>query len=71
MKQNETAAVTAKTAERKPTYPKEMVVFPKNGHWKPKYYTLLSRVEERLFRSWAYFDNQHVVVRAMRKEAAI
>ena len=71
MKQNETAAVTAKTAKRKQNYPKEMVVFPKNGHWKPKYYTVLSRVEERLFRSWAYFDNQHVVVRAMRKEAAI
>ena len=49
-------------------YPKQMVVFSKDGHWKPRYYTVLSRVEERLFRSWAYFKNQHVVVRPMRKE---
>ena len=56
-------------------FPKQMVVFSKNGHWKPKYYEVYSRVEERLFRSWAYFCNELFIFRplkpAMRKEVAI
>lgn len=68
------AGMTA-TGKTRTQYPKQMVVFTRDGHWKPKYYEVYSRVEERLFRSWAYFRNELFIFRplklAMRKEVAI
>ena len=75
MKNNQTTAGKTATGKTRTQYPKQMVVFTRDGHWKPKYYEVYSRVEERLFRSWAYFRNELFIFRplkpAMRKEVAI